>query len=42
MSNFNQSDLAMAALDSGALVLSDRPGFGMTFNRDLVNRFGVA
>jgi hypothetical protein len=41
MSNINQSDLAMAALDSGALVLSDRPGFGITCNQDIVNRFGV-
>jgi hypothetical protein len=41
MSNLHQSGLAIAALDSGALVLSDRPGFGITFNQDIVNRFGV-
>ena len=41
MSNLHQSGLAIAALNSGALVLSDRPGFGITFTQDIVNRFGV-
>jgi hypothetical protein len=36
MSNLHQSDLAIAAL-----VLSDRPGFGITFNQETINRFGV-
>jgi hypothetical protein len=36
MSNLHQSGLAIAAL-----VLSDRPGFGITFDQDNVNRFGV-
>ena len=30
-----------AALDNGELVLSDRPGLGLTFNQETINRFGV-
>jgi hypothetical protein len=42
MNNPHQSDLAIAGLESGELVLSDPPGFGITFNQESVNRFGVA
>jgi L-alanine-DL-glutamate epimerase-like enolase superfamily enzyme len=31
-----------AALDNGQLVLSDRPGLGLSFNQDTIARFGVA
>jgi L-alanine-DL-glutamate epimerase-like enolase superfamily enzyme len=31
-----------AALDNGELVLSDRPGLGLAFNQETINRFGVA
>ena len=31
-----------AALDNGELVLSDRPGLGLSFNQQTINRFGVA
>ena len=31
-----------AAFDNGELVLSDRPGLGLTFNQETINRFGVA
>ena len=31
-----------AALDQGELVLSDRPGLGLTFNQDTIKRFGAA
>jgi L-alanine-DL-glutamate epimerase-like enolase superfamily enzyme len=31
-----------AALDNGELVLSDRPGLGLSFNQDTIARFGVA
>src|SRR5438105_459864 len=30
-----------AAVDNGELVLSDRPGLGLTFNQETINRFGV-
>ena len=30
-----------AAFDNGELVLSDRPGLGLTFNQETINRFGV-
>ena len=30
-----------AALDQGELVLSDRPGLGLTFNQDTIKRFGA-
>src|SRR5438270_1442562 len=30
-----------AALDKGEFVLSDRPGLGLTFNQQTINRFGV-
>jgi hypothetical protein len=30
-----------AAFDIGQLVLSDRPGLGLTFNQETINRFGV-
>jgi L-talarate/galactarate dehydratase len=32
----------VAALDNGELVLSDRPGLGLSFNQEAVKRFGVA
>jgi L-alanine-DL-glutamate epimerase-like enolase superfamily enzyme len=32
----------VAALEDGELVLSDRPGLGLTFNQKTINRFGVA
>ena len=32
----------VAALDNGELVLSERPGLGLTFNEETVNRFGAA
>jgi L-alanine-DL-glutamate epimerase-like enolase superfamily enzyme len=32
----------VAALNDGELVLSDRPGLGLTFNQETVKRFGVA
>jgi len=31
-----------AGFDNGELVLSDRPGLGLTFNQETINRFGVA
>jgi L-alanine-DL-glutamate epimerase-like enolase superfamily enzyme len=31
-----------APLDRGELVLSERPGLGLTFNQETINRFGVA
>jgi L-alanine-DL-glutamate epimerase-like enolase superfamily enzyme len=31
-----------AALDSGELVLSERPGLGLSFNQETIKRFGVA
>jgi L-alanine-DL-glutamate epimerase-like enolase superfamily enzyme len=31
-----------AALDKGELVLSERPGLGLTFNQETISRFGVA
>src|SRR5436190_5390820 len=31
----------IAALHNGELVLSDRPGLGLTFNEETINRFGV-
>jgi L-talarate/galactarate dehydratase len=31
-----------AAFESGELVLSDRPGLGLNFNQETINRFGVA
>ena len=31
-----------AAFDNGELVLSDRPGLGLTFNQETINRFGAA
>jgi L-alanine-DL-glutamate epimerase-like enolase superfamily enzyme len=30
-----------AAFDNGQLVLSDRPGLGLTFNQETINQFGV-
>jgi L-alanine-DL-glutamate epimerase-like enolase superfamily enzyme len=30
-----------AARDNGELILSDRPGLGLTFNQETINRFGV-
>jgi L-talarate/galactarate dehydratase len=32
----------VAALDHGEIVLSDRPGLGLTFNEETVQRFGAA
>jgi L-talarate/galactarate dehydratase len=32
----------VAALENGELVLSDRPGLGLTFNQSTINRFAVA
>src|SRR5690349_12698929 len=32
----------VATLEDGELVLSDRPGLGLTFNQETINRFGVA
>jgi L-talarate/galactarate dehydratase len=32
----------VAPLEDGELVLSDRPGLGLTFNQETINRFGVA
>jgi L-talarate/galactarate dehydratase len=32
----------VAAIDNGELVLSDRPGLGLAFNQETINRFGVA
>jgi L-alanine-DL-glutamate epimerase-like enolase superfamily enzyme len=32
----------VAALENGELVLSDRPGLGLTFNQNTINRFAVA
>ena len=31
-----------AGFDNGELVLSDRPGLGLAFNQETINRFGVA
>jgi L-alanine-DL-glutamate epimerase-like enolase superfamily enzyme len=31
-----------AALDKGELVMSERPGLGLTFNQETISRFGVA
>ena len=31
-----------AALEDGELVLSDRPGLGLTFNQETIDRFGVS
>jgi L-talarate/galactarate dehydratase len=31
----------VATLEDGELVLSDRPGLGLTFNQETINRFGV-
>ena len=31
-----------AAFENGELALSDRPGLGLTFNRETINRFGAA
>ena len=31
-----------AAFESGELVLSDRPGLGLNFNQETINRFGAA
>jgi L-talarate/galactarate dehydratase len=31
----------VATLEDGELILSDRPGLGLTFNQETINRFGV-
>jgi L-alanine-DL-glutamate epimerase-like enolase superfamily enzyme len=32
----------VAALENGELILSDRPGLGLTFNEETIKRFGAA
>jgi mandelate racemase len=32
----------VSALEDGELVLSDRPGLGLTFNQETIKRFGAA
>jgi hypothetical protein len=32
----------IVALENGELVLSDRPGLGLSFNQNTINRFAVA